>query len=138
MPYTDGATEALNADREEFQLERIGNAVRAGSLNPEDIVDRLVRAVVDFTGAEASLRDDLTIVALRRPQAEQAEVADEQAVQDEGPTRDGSGPRTFTGRADEEPTPPKQPWPGPPRRAGGALALAKVAWAGWAPRPRGL
>jgi len=65
--YTDGATEARSPDNEEFGLERLGQAVTDGSTAPADVVERVVRAVVEFTGGEGrEMHDDLTVVALRK------------------------------------------------------------------------
>ncbi len=64
--YTDGATEAQDEAREEFGLDRLAEAVRAGDLAPQAIVDRCMKAVREFTGAGRELHDDLTIVALRK------------------------------------------------------------------------
>jgi serine phosphatase RsbU (regulator of sigma subunit) len=64
--YTDGATEAQDASKEEFGLDRLAEAVRAGDLAPQAIVDRCMQAVREFTGVGRELHDDLTIVALRK------------------------------------------------------------------------
>lgn len=63
--YTDGATEAPNAEGEEFGLERVAEAVRAGPLDPAAIVERVMTAVQAFENAPES-HDDLTVVALRK------------------------------------------------------------------------
>lgn len=64
--YTDGATEARDDTREEFGLERIGDAVKAGPLDPGSIVERVMSSVIEFTGAGRELHDDLTCVVLRK------------------------------------------------------------------------
>jgi serine phosphatase RsbU (regulator of sigma subunit) len=64
--YTDGATEAFNADDEEFGLRRLAEAVKSGPLDPASIVERCMKAVQDFTGEGRDLSDDLTIVAIRK------------------------------------------------------------------------
>ncbi|MBX3471338.1 MAG: SpoIIE family protein phosphatase [Planctomycetes bacterium] len=64
--YTDGATEATSAEGEEFGLDRITQTVQAGALDPGAIVDRVIEAVVSFTGKDRELSDDLTVVALRK------------------------------------------------------------------------
>jgi sigma-B regulation protein RsbU (phosphoserine phosphatase) len=64
--YTDGATEATSPEGEEFGLERVVAAVQAGPLDPEAIVERLMEAVVEFSGRDRPLHDDLTVVALRK------------------------------------------------------------------------
>jgi serine phosphatase RsbU (regulator of sigma subunit)/pSer/pThr/pTyr-binding forkhead associated (FHA) protein len=63
--YTDGATEAPDAEGEEFGLERLAEAVREGPLDPAAIVERVMNAVQAFENAPES-HDDLTVVALRK------------------------------------------------------------------------
>lgn len=63
--YTDGATEAPNAEGEEFGLERLADAVRDGPLDPASVVERVMTAVQAFENAPES-HDDLTVVALRK------------------------------------------------------------------------
>lgn len=63
--YTDGATEAPDAEGEEFGLERLADAVRDGPLDPAAIVERVMNAVQAFENAPES-HDDLTVVALRK------------------------------------------------------------------------
>ncbi len=64
--YTDGVTEALNANEEEFGTGRLEQIIREhvhGSA--QDIVDAIQRAVADFVGNEAPF-DDVTLVVLKR------------------------------------------------------------------------
>jgi sigma-B regulation protein RsbU (phosphoserine phosphatase) len=68
--YTDGATEAVSATGEEFGLDRVTAAVKAGPLEPAAVVDRVIDAVVTFNGRDRELADDLTVVALRKVAAE--------------------------------------------------------------------
>lgn len=63
--YTDGATEAPNAEGEEFGLERLADAVRAGPTDPASVVERVMSAVQAFEG-EGESHDDLTVVAIRK------------------------------------------------------------------------
>lgn len=64
--YTDGATEAVSPEGEEFGLERVTAAVKDGPLDPASIVERVIDAVVSFNGREREMADDLTVVALRK------------------------------------------------------------------------
>lgn len=64
--YTDGATEAVSASGEEFGLDRVTAALKAGPLEPQAIVERVIEAVVSFNGREREMADDLTVVALRK------------------------------------------------------------------------
>ena len=63
--YTDGITEAQNADGEEFSEERLIHAVAAtGDDDPEAIVAQINARLRAFTGA-VPLADDVTCVVLR-------------------------------------------------------------------------
>ncbi|RMG07575.1 MAG: FHA domain-containing protein [Planctomycetota bacterium] len=64
--YTDGATEAQGTGGDELGLDRLAAAVRAGPLDPQAIVERCIRTVLEHTGHGRELHDDLTIVALRK------------------------------------------------------------------------
>ena len=63
--YTDGATEAPDAEGEEFGLDRVAAAVQAGATVPAEIVERVIEAVQAFEQS-AEPHDDLTVVALRK------------------------------------------------------------------------
>jgi phosphoserine phosphatase RsbU/P len=62
--YSDGVTEAMNREDEEFGEERFFACLReARPLEPEVVVDRIVSAVQRFTGGKQT--DDLTLVVAR-------------------------------------------------------------------------
>jgi sigma-B regulation protein RsbU (phosphoserine phosphatase) len=62
---SDGATEACNANDEEFGRDRLIACVRDGhGLEPETLLERLLACVRDFT-ASAPQADDLTALVLR-------------------------------------------------------------------------
>lgn len=62
--YTDGVTEAMNPEREEFGEERLAEAVkRARDRGAAGLLERLVGAVREFV-REAPAHDDLTVVVL--------------------------------------------------------------------------
>jgi sigma-B regulation protein RsbU (phosphoserine phosphatase) len=63
--YTDGVTEAMNAERELFTLERLLVCLRASptTLAPA-LADHIKRTVRNFAG-EAPPSDDLTMVIVR-------------------------------------------------------------------------
>jgi sigma-B regulation protein RsbU (phosphoserine phosphatase) len=64
--YTDGVTEALNAEGDEFGLERMMQSVRAGANDgAQAIVKRIIQDVRDFTGS-APQNDDITLIAIRK------------------------------------------------------------------------
>jgi sigma-B regulation protein RsbU (phosphoserine phosphatase) len=63
--YTDGVTEAFNAQREMFGEERLVEAVRAhGTASAQELVQALAATVATFAG-EAPQSDDITILVMR-------------------------------------------------------------------------
>jgi serine phosphatase RsbU (regulator of sigma subunit) len=65
--YTDGATEAASPEGEELGLDRLAAIVGiAREKTPADMVAHVVEHVRRFTGEGYPLRDDLTVVALKR------------------------------------------------------------------------
>jgi phosphoserine phosphatase RsbU/P len=64
--YTDGVTETLNAEGEEFGLDRMMQSVRAGATNgAQAIVRKILEDVRDFTGSIPQ-NDDITLIAIRK------------------------------------------------------------------------
>jgi len=64
--YTDGVTEALNAEGDEFGLERMMESVRASANDgAQAIVKKIIADVRDFTGS-APQNDDMTLIAIRK------------------------------------------------------------------------
>jgi len=66
--YSDGITEAMNASREEFGLERL-NALMAedGRLTSQEIIDKILSAVARHLDAVGPFSaDDMTMIALKR------------------------------------------------------------------------
>jgi sigma-B regulation protein RsbU (phosphoserine phosphatase) len=64
--FTDGVKEAMNADDEEFGMERLADAFSASAiLGAEVVVKRVQEAVEKFTGEGAQM-DDVTIVAIEK------------------------------------------------------------------------
>jgi sigma-B regulation protein RsbU (phosphoserine phosphatase) len=64
--YTDGITEAMNAQRELFGDERLATVLRANSHRaPNEIVTAVLAAVGEFVGDTAQ-SDDMTIVVIKR------------------------------------------------------------------------
>jgi sigma-B regulation protein RsbU (phosphoserine phosphatase) len=62
--YSDGVTEAANAAGDEFGEDRLVRTLRQSNASTaEDLVRRIVNAVSTFS--EASLVDDITVVAIR-------------------------------------------------------------------------
>ena len=66
--YTDGLTEAMDADRQQFGQERVFNeislAIQAGEVSPKALIERLIQAVHDYVG-DTEQSDDLTLLCLR-------------------------------------------------------------------------
>jgi len=61
--YTDGITEAMNHNREEFGDERLMHLLKEGaSRTVSELHDRIVSEVKSFSGAD--LRDDVTLVII--------------------------------------------------------------------------
>jgi serine phosphatase RsbU (regulator of sigma subunit)/anti-sigma regulatory factor (Ser/Thr protein kinase)/transposase len=63
--YTDGITEAMNAQREKFGEERFLSIIRkCGRMKVDPLVDHIRDEIKAFTGGEAQ-SDDITLVAVR-------------------------------------------------------------------------
>lgn len=72
--YTDGITEAMNPEKEQFGEERLVKVIKENSsLTPSEFVEKLNEAIAQFTrGAEQN--DDITVVAIKeKMKAEQVE-----------------------------------------------------------------
>jgi serine phosphatase RsbU (regulator of sigma subunit) len=64
--YTDGVTEAINEDRDEFGVERLMVGARvANSRGAEDIIAEITAAIREFSG-DTPQSDDITIVVVKR------------------------------------------------------------------------
>ena len=64
--YTDGVTEALDSEDNEFGLERTIQSVRASAKNGASaIITRVIDDVRNFSGSQAQ-NDDITMLAVRR------------------------------------------------------------------------
>jgi sigma-B regulation protein RsbU (phosphoserine phosphatase) len=66
--FTDGLTEAENANHEQFQLERISEVAEQSlerqEQNPKQLIDQMTAAVHQFVG-DAEQSDDLTMMAIQ-------------------------------------------------------------------------
>ncbi len=63
--YTDGVTEAINRQEEQFGQDRLVKLVARNShLSAQDLVDKIKSTVVDFAQGQAQF-DDFTLVALK-------------------------------------------------------------------------
>lgn len=63
--YTDGVPEARDATGEQYGMERFQEIIRAWRSRPaEEIVDRVVRGVAEFSGSEV-FEDDLTLIVIK-------------------------------------------------------------------------
>jgi len=64
--YTDGVTETLNAEGDEFGLDRVIQTVRARANDgAQAIVKKIIQDVRDFTGSLPQ-NDDITLIAIRK------------------------------------------------------------------------
>ena len=64
--YTDGVTEALNSDGDEFGIDRMIQTVRASATDgAQTIVKRIIEDVRNFTGSLPQ-NDDITLIAIRK------------------------------------------------------------------------
>lgn len=64
--YTDGVTEALNEDFDEFGLERLRVAARAAARRPAtDIIRHITDSIADHAG-ETPQFDDMTLIVIKR------------------------------------------------------------------------
>ena len=64
--YTDGISEALNEDFDEFGLERLQVAARAAARRPAaEIVRHITDSIRDHTGQTPQF-DDMTLIVLKR------------------------------------------------------------------------
>jgi len=64
--YTDGVTEALNIEGDEFGLDRMMESVRASANDgAQAIVKKIIQDVRDFTGS-APQNDDITLIAISK------------------------------------------------------------------------
>jgi phosphoserine phosphatase RsbU/P len=64
--YTDGVTEALNTDGDEFGLDRMIQSVRVSATDgAQTIVKRIIEDVRNFTGSFPQ-NDDITVIAIRK------------------------------------------------------------------------
>ena len=64
--YTDGVTETLNAEGDEFGVDRVIQAVRARANDgAQAIVKKIIQDVRDFSGSLPQ-NDDITLIAIRK------------------------------------------------------------------------
>jgi serine/threonine protein kinase len=65
IQYTDGITEAMNAEREEFGLERLCSTIcKVDTPDLRKILNAVDQAVNEFVGAEGQ-QDDITIIGIK-------------------------------------------------------------------------
>ena len=75
--YTDGLTEAMNPDRQQFSLSRMMTILSNGAdLSPEELLNRMSDEVHCFA-AEAEQSDDLTMMAIRYTPRQEEHILDE-------------------------------------------------------------
>jgi sigma-B regulation protein RsbU (phosphoserine phosphatase) len=63
--YTDGVTEAMSTDGDQWTLEGLSEVVRANhGLAPEELVQKILQGLNQFANA-APLTDDVTLVVTK-------------------------------------------------------------------------
>jgi len=63
--YTDGVTEAVNENKEEFGLERVAGLIRDNrELSAHDMIEKIKDEVTAFGGAQPQY-DDITLMVLK-------------------------------------------------------------------------
>lgn len=77
VQYTDGLSEAMNSEREQFGYERMSAQLISNAAQPaQGVLEGLARAVEQFTGTRldqpgpSALNDDIALVCLRRSSGE--------------------------------------------------------------------
>jgi sigma-B regulation protein RsbU (phosphoserine phosphatase) len=64
--YTDGVTETLNSEDDEYGVDRMMQSVRASANDgAQAIVKRIIEDVREFTGSVPQ-NDDITVIAIRK------------------------------------------------------------------------
>jgi sigma-B regulation protein RsbU (phosphoserine phosphatase) len=64
--YTDGVTETLNSDGDEYGVDRMMQSLRASANDgAQAIVKRIIEDVREFTGSVPQ-NDDITVIAIRK------------------------------------------------------------------------
>jgi sigma-B regulation protein RsbU (phosphoserine phosphatase) len=64
--YTDGVTETLNSEGDEYGVDRMMQSVRASANDgAQAIVKTIIKDVRDFTGSVPQ-NDDITVIAIRK------------------------------------------------------------------------
>ncbi len=66
--FTDGITEAMNAQEEEYQEKRVINFFRrhSGNMTSHELNKKLLAEVMEFSETEAVQSDDITLLTIRR------------------------------------------------------------------------
>ena len=63
--YTDGVTEAINSDMEEFGMERLKQTIRENSkMAAQDFIEKIKNEVLEFSSGQPQF-DDITLVAIK-------------------------------------------------------------------------
>lgn len=64
--FTDGVSEAMSPDGEEFHEDRLEAILRdQHDKSADEILGSIHQAIIDFTGSETELSDDLTIIVIK-------------------------------------------------------------------------
>jgi sigma-B regulation protein RsbU (phosphoserine phosphatase) len=75
--YTDGATEAMSLNGEEFGRERLAQAVQASrNLSAKELIAALHREVIDWTGGLGA-HDDITFFVIKSLHTDEREAKEQ-------------------------------------------------------------
>ena len=77
--YTDGLTEAENANHEQFQEERMMNVARNSNHEPRSLIFQMTKAVKKFVD-NAEQSDDLTMLAIKYTVPQRADITVQHAI----------------------------------------------------------
>ncbi len=66
VSFTDGVTEAMSPDEEEFHEDRLEAILRDHQeKSAQEILNAIRKAIINFTGSETQLSDDLTMIVMK-------------------------------------------------------------------------
>jgi sigma-B regulation protein RsbU (phosphoserine phosphatase) len=68
--YSDGITEAINSEEDEFGLQRLEKLILENRNNsPQSLADKIVQEIRTYCGSTPQY-DDLTLLIIKRSEAE--------------------------------------------------------------------
>ncbi|BBM81775.1 SpoIIE family protein phosphatase [Candidatus Uabimicrobium amorphum] len=64
IQYTDGVTEAMNSEQEEYGMEKLCETIRSSENNIQTILGNIEKSVEEFVGAEKQ-QDDIAVIGVK-------------------------------------------------------------------------